>query len=157
MTSVPKSYVTVDMAFQKDLTLQGCTTLPTCADWLLTPESLALFHGKPVEGGRPWPLPYFCLDHESHPKDCSAVTGQVPKSVLKVVYRDQDYECRAFLNPGHIPICGDPGLPSGIPVMHTIHDPRKTVMNPHNRAGISEYIIHNINRSQSLTWPLGRI
>jgi hypothetical protein len=39
-------------------------------------------------------------------------------------------------------VCGDPGLPSGIPVMHTIHDPRKTVMNPHNRAGITEYIIH---------------
>jgi hypothetical protein len=30
--------------------------------------------------------------------------------------------------------CGDLGLPSGAPVMHTIHDPRKTVMNPHNRA-----------------------
>jgi hypothetical protein len=54
-------------------------------------------------------------------------------------------------------ICGDPGLLSGIPVMHTIHDPKKTVMNPHNRAGITEYIIHYINRSQSLTWPLGRI
>jgi hypothetical protein len=22
-------------------------------------------------------------------------------------------------------ICGDPGLPPGIPVMHTIHDPRR--------------------------------
>jgi hypothetical protein len=28
--------------------------------------------------------------------------------------------------------------------MHTIHDPRKTVMNPHNRVGITEYIIHYI-------------
>jgi hypothetical protein len=53
--------------------------------------------------------------------------------------------------------CGYPSLPSGIPVMHTIHDPRKTVMNPHNRVGIKEYIIHYINKSFSLTWPLGRI
>jgi hypothetical protein len=53
--------------------------------------------------------------------------------------------------------CGDPGLPSRIPVMHTIHDPRKTVVNPHNRVGITEYIIHYINKSISLTWPLGRI
>jgi hypothetical protein len=53
--------------------------------------------------------------------------------------------------------CGDPGLPPGIPVMHTIHDPRKTVMNPHNRVGITEYIIHYITSSNSLTWPLGRI
>jgi hypothetical protein len=53
--------------------------------------------------------------------------------------------------------CGDPGLPPRIPVMHTIHDPRKTVMNPHNRVGIIEYIIHYINKSFSLTWPLGQI
>jgi hypothetical protein len=52
---------------------------------------------------------------------------------------------------------GDPGLPSGMPIMHTIHDPRNTVMNPHNRVGITEYIIHYINKSFSLTWPLGRI
>jgi hypothetical protein len=57
----------------------------------------------------------------------------------------------------HGALCGDPGLPSGIPVMHTIHDPRKTVMNPHNRVGITEYNIHYINKSFSLTWPLGRI
>jgi hypothetical protein len=30
-------------------------------------------------------------------------------------------------------------------------------MNPHNRVGIPEYIIHYINKSNSLTWPLGRI
>jgi hypothetical protein len=42
-------------------------------------------------------------------------------------------------------VCGEPGLPSGIPIMHTIHDPKKTVMNPHNRVGIIEYIIHYIN------------
>jgi hypothetical protein len=41
-------------------------------------------------------------------------------------------------------LCGDPSLPPGIPVMHTIHDPRKTVMNPHNRVGITDYIIHYI-------------
>jgi hypothetical protein len=50
--------------------------------------------------------------------------------------------------------CGDPGLPPGIPVMHTIHDPRKTVVNSHNRVGITEYIIYYITSSNSLTWPL---
>jgi hypothetical protein len=44
-----------------------------------------------------------------------------------------------------------PGLPPGIPVMHTIHNPRKTVMNQHNRVGITEYNIHYINKSLSLT------
>jgi hypothetical protein len=41
--------------------------------------------------------------------------------------------------------------------MHTIHDPKKTVVNPHNRVGITEYIIHYITSSNSLTWPLGQI
>jgi hypothetical protein len=27
---------------------------------------------------------------------------------------------------------GTPDYPSGIPIMHTIHDPKKSVMNPHN-------------------------
>jgi hypothetical protein len=44
-------------------------------------------------------------------------------------------------------LCGDPGLPPRIPVMHTIHDPRKTVVYPHNRVGISDYIIHYIASS----------
>jgi hypothetical protein len=35
--SVPKSSVTVDTAFQKDLTLQGRTTLPARANRLLMP------------------------------------------------------------------------------------------------------------------------
>jgi hypothetical protein len=35
--SISKSSVIVDMAFQKDLTLQGCTTLPTCANRILMP------------------------------------------------------------------------------------------------------------------------
>jgi hypothetical protein len=42
---------------------------------------------------------------------------------------------------------GDPGLPPRTPVMHTIHDPRKTGVNPHNRVGITEYIIHYIMNS----------
>jgi hypothetical protein len=41
--------------------------------------------------------------------------------------------------------------------MHTIPDPRKTIVNPHNRVGITEYIIHYTTNSNSLTWPLGRI
>jgi hypothetical protein len=53
--------------------------------------------------------------------------------------------------------CGDPGLPPGVPVMHTIHDPRKTVVNPHNRVGISDYIIHYITSLKVLHRPLGRI
>jgi histone deacetylase 1/2 len=57
----------------------------------------------------------------------------------------------------YLTLCGDPGLPPGTPVMHTIHDPRKIVMNPHNRVGLTEYIIHYITSSNSLTWPLGRI
>jgi hypothetical protein len=35
--SVPKSSITVDTDFRKDLTLQGCTTLPTRANQLLVP------------------------------------------------------------------------------------------------------------------------
>jgi hypothetical protein len=62
-----------------------------------------------------------------------------------------------FIYPWERIRCEDPGLPSGIPVMHTIHDPRKIIMNPYNRVGITEYIIHYINKSLSLTWPLGRI
>jgi hypothetical protein len=53
--------------------------------------------------------------------------------------------------------CGHPGLPPGIPVMHTIHDPKKTVVNPHNRVGISDYIIHYITSLKVLHRPLGRI
>jgi hypothetical protein len=47
--------------------------------------------------------------------------------------------------------CGDPGLPPRIPVMHKIHDPRKTFVNPHNRVGSLDYNIHYITSSQSLT------
>ena len=35
--SVPKSSITADTAFRKDLTLQGCTTLPTRTNRLLMP------------------------------------------------------------------------------------------------------------------------
>jgi hypothetical protein len=53
--------------------------------------------------------------------------------------------------------CGDLGLPPGIPIMHTIHDPRKTVVNPHNRVGIADYNIHYITSLKVLHRPLGRI
>jgi hypothetical protein len=52
--------------------------------------------------------------------------------------------------PRHPGSCGDPGLPSGIPVMHTIHDPRKTVVNPYNWVGIqstSSTTLPNLNKS----------
>jgi hypothetical protein len=71
------------------------------------------------------------------------------------------YEAQSMIQANHCSSppqpCGDPGLPPGIPVMHTIHVPRKTVVNPHNRVGITEYSIHYIMSSNSLTWPLGRI
>jgi hypothetical protein len=38
-TSIPKSFVNVETAFRKDLTLQGHTTLPTRADRLLASSS----------------------------------------------------------------------------------------------------------------------
>jgi hypothetical protein len=57
--SIPKLSVTVDMAFQKDLTLQECTTLPTRADRLLMPDQKHTSLGVPVEGGRPRPFRYF--------------------------------------------------------------------------------------------------
>jgi hypothetical protein len=51
-----------------------------------------------------------------------------PRRLLQspILVGHQDY----FLAPlaGSIALfvsCGDPGLPSGIPVMHTIHDPRR--------------------------------
>jgi hypothetical protein len=53
--------------------------------------------------------------------------------------------------------CGDPGLPPGIPVMHTIHDPRKTVVNHITELALQKYIIHYITSSNSLTWPLHQI
>jgi hypothetical protein len=42
----------------------------------------------------------------------------------------------AYKVEGHDLGVGTPDYPSGIPVMHTIHDPRKSVMNPHNRFDI---------------------
>ena len=49
---VPKSSITADTAFRKDLSLQGCTTLPTRANRLLTPDHLASSLGgrQRVEG-----------------------------------------------------------------------------------------------------------
>jgi hypothetical protein len=41
-----------------------------------------------------------------------------------------------FLWKGRKDAVGTPDYPSGIPVMHTIHDPRKSVVNPHNRVDI---------------------
>ena len=53
----------------------------------LNASTLALFLGRPAEGGWPRPLPCFRRDHESHNKYDSAVTGQIPKPVLKDVRR----------------------------------------------------------------------
>jgi hypothetical protein len=67
IVSVPKLSITVDTAFRKDLSLQGCTTLPTRADRLLTPSYKLASHGKPAEGGRPGPFRYF-VQTMSQPK-----------------------------------------------------------------------------------------
>jgi hypothetical protein len=53
--------------------------------------------------------------------------------------------------------CGDPGLPPGIPVMHTIHDPKKTIVNPHNRVGIQSTSSITSRVQIALYRPLGRI
>jgi hypothetical protein len=91
----------------------------------------------------------------------------VPRNLYSMVAALQNfmwmetYSFRVFASgaiyrrKGGVGGCGHPGLPPGIPVMHTIHDPRKTIVNPHNRVGITEYIIHYITSSNSLTWPLG--
>ena len=49
---IPKSSITADTAFRKDLSLQGCTTLPTRANRLLMPDHLASSLGgwQRVEG-----------------------------------------------------------------------------------------------------------
>ena len=48
---IPKSSITADTAFRKDLSLQGCTTLPTRANRLLTPLYTP-FLREATEGGR---------------------------------------------------------------------------------------------------------
>jgi hypothetical protein len=78
-------------------------------------------------------------------------------------YKDNNYQGDDHRNSGYCSYdkedssCGDPGLPPGIPVMHTIHDPRKTIVNPHNRVGITDYTIPCIASLKVLHRPLGRI
>src|SRR5664279_4105172 len=58
--SVTNLSITVDTTFRKDLTLQGCTTLPTRTARLLA-CTLALFLGMPAEWERLQPLPCISL------------------------------------------------------------------------------------------------
>jgi hypothetical protein len=60
--SVSKSSITVDTAFQKDLTLQGCTTLPTRVDRLLAPYVTHF----PWCAGRGWSTKTFLLLRLNH-------------------------------------------------------------------------------------------
>jgi hypothetical protein len=99
---VPNLSVTMDTAFRKRFNPAGVHKFTHTCQPTLNGTGKALFLGGPGEGGWPWSLPYFRLEHESRPKDCSAIMGQVPKSVLKDVNMDQDCEGRAFLNPCHI-------------------------------------------------------
>ena len=52
LLNFPKSSITVDTAFRKIKSLQGCTSLPTHANRLLTPHGSSLFRGgrQRVEG-----------------------------------------------------------------------------------------------------------
>jgi hypothetical protein len=71
-------------------------------------------------------LQQFMEDHESD------VFRKEREEIDDILFRQQ-------------PLCGDPGLPPGIPIMHTIHDPRKIIVNPHNRVGLTEihHPLHN--------------
>jgi hypothetical protein len=76
--SVPKSSITVDTAFQRDLTLQGCTTLPTRADWLLAPYVTHF----PWCAGRGWStktFPLLRLNHEFTKRGKLHRNGSSPK------------------------------------------------------------------------------
>jgi hypothetical protein len=76
------------------------------------------------------------------------------KQGLALVFQRDERGCEGDVGASE---CGDPDLPPGIPVMHTIHDPRKTIVNPHNRVGISDYNIKYITSLKVLHRPLGRI
>ena len=71
-----QAFITVNIAFRKDLTLQGCTTLPTRTNRLLMPLDTLPWC---ADRGCGWtrPLPCFRQDHESCNKYDSAVTGQI--------------------------------------------------------------------------------
>src|SRR3954464_10950983 len=86
ITSVPKSSITVDTAFRKIITLQGCTTLPTRTNRLLMPLDTLPWC---ADRGCGWtrPLPCFHQDHESRNKYGSVIMRQIPKTVLKDVRR----------------------------------------------------------------------
>jgi hypothetical protein len=78
ITSVPKSFVTVDTAFRKDLTLQGCTTLPTRVDRLLAPYVTHF----PWCAGRGWSTKTFLLlrlNHEFTKRGKLRRNGSSPK------------------------------------------------------------------------------
>jgi hypothetical protein len=60
--SVPKSSITMDMAYRKDLTLQECTTFPTRADRLLAPYVTHFTWWA----GRGWSTKTFLLLHLNH-------------------------------------------------------------------------------------------
>src|SRR4051812_3797648 len=63
----------------------------------LNTSTLSLYLGRPTEGGWTRPLPCFSRDHESRNKYGSAVTGQIPKPVLKDVRRG--WFTRCAINP----------------------------------------------------------
>jgi hypothetical protein len=93
LESVPKSSITVDTAFRKDLTLQGCTTLPTCADRLLA----SYVTHFPWCAGRGWStktFPLLRLNHEFTKRGKRRHNGSSPEvgppnCELRLVYQRQ--------------------------------------------------------------------
>ena len=61
--SIPKSFITEDVAFRKDLTLQGCTMFTTRTSRLLLPHDT--LSGVLAEGSWPRPLPRLIISHGS--------------------------------------------------------------------------------------------
>jgi hypothetical protein len=92
----------VDTAFRKDLTLQGCTTLPTRANRLLMPPvklSSEECRQRVVDHDL---YLTFAQTMSSLKEGSSAVTGPVPKSVPLIVCRDWFFRGRTSINPGHV-------------------------------------------------------
>ena len=99
--SAPKSSITVDTAFRKDLSLQGCTTLPTRANRLLTPhvtsslggrqrvEGYTLFMRKSIHD--PQVTPPKACSHSRTPGRCHMPTTHTHIIKTSSTYSHQDF------------------------------------------------------------------
>jgi hypothetical protein len=100
--SVPKLSITMDMAFQKDLTLQGCKTLPTRANLLLMPlVKLSSLEGQQRVVDHDLYLA-FIQTMSSLTVGSSTVMGPVPKLVPLIVHGGWFTRGRTSSNPSHV-------------------------------------------------------